>query len=124
MKTKLIIFSNVDGTAVYNTYYFTVLMQLAVALNRLSAVAAKQKHDEIFSKRNAFLLIFAAIVLAAIGNIPGFIQGLEINPEIMAAWFVTAPSYFETWDIVESIITIGIATSITIIYAVAFILFK
>lgn len=99
-------------------------MQFVVSMNRLSAVAAKQRHNIIFSKRTAVLYIVLSVLLAALGNIPGLIQGLEINPIIMAAWFVTEPSYVNLWETLETGITCAIAAEVAFAYMTAFVIQK
>lgn len=114
-------FSRVDATLVCYTVDLTILMQLIIASNRLSAVSAKQNHDVIFSRRNAIILIVLSALLAAISSIPALIYGLEINPYIMNIWFISEPSFAELFFSVNFGITFGIVITVMTIYVAAYV---
>lgn len=99
-------------------------MQLVVALNRLSAVAAKQRHGLIFSKRNSFFMIAFCASLAAISSIPGFTHGFEIDPYRMTVRFITEPSYVWAWAVFSNGLVCMIAIQVMIAYTTAFIILK
>ncbi len=106
------------------TFIFTIQMQIVIAMNRLSAVVAKQRHNEIFSTRNGFCLIAFAAILAAVHNIPNFIQGVDVYPSMMAIWFVTVPSYVQILSKVYLVNVCGSAALVIVIYAIAYVMLR
>lgn len=103
------------------TVYFTIQMQILIAVNRISAVAAKHKHKLIFSKRNGLIMIAFAAILAAVYCIPVFTNDVEINPYIYAVWFVKEPSYVQVYSQAVVGIVCSYSAILIVIYAIAYV---